>query len=285
MKFEKDSINLILLNAGRAVHHADWNWENINSPYFRIYYVEDGSATLSFSGKEYALRPGHLYLVPPFTLHSDICNSHFILYYLHICEEQVQNISLFEQISLPVEVEAFPLDSILIKRLVAINPDKELSIYDPKTYDNSTNFYKQIAENSHLSFPIAAETNGIIWQLFSRFLMKSTKIILTKDSRILTTLHFIREHIDKKITIRQLSSLCFLSDDHFIRLFKHEMNVTPVDYINRKKVELAQLMLVMNNRTIKDIACSLSFDNCSYFNRVFKNLIGKTPTEYRKGFK
>ena len=72
-----------------------------------------------------------------------------------------------------------------------------------------------------------------------------------------------------------------MSNDHFIRLFKQELKTTPVSYINQKKVEKAQLMLLIKNMAIKDIAYALSFENVSYFNRIFKYYVGKTPKEYK----
>lgn len=82
------------------------------------------------------------------------------------------------------------------------------------------------------------------------------------------------------LSVSQLSELCFLSSDHYIRLFKKEMNCTPIQYINQKKIERAQLLLSLKNESIKEIAYSLSFENISYFNRLFKKMTGKTPRQY-----
>ncbi|MDP4277319.1 MAG: AraC family transcriptional regulator [Bacteroidota bacterium] len=281
MKIDKEPLNLILLNIGHSVHEADWNWKNIISPFLRIYLVVEGQAEMDISGHSYTLTPGHLYLIPPFTLHSDSNNTHFSLYYLHIYEEQIKHSTLFEQLIFPFEVPASAIDNLIIQRLLEINPCKGLPIYDPKSYDNNTTLYKTIAETTNVSFPVYTETCGIIMQLFSRFLAAAKSHEPSQDSRILGVLRYIREHIDKKVTITQLSSLCYLSEDHFIRLFRKEMGSTPIDYINQKKIEKAQLMLVINNLPVKDIACALSFDNVSYFNRLFKKTVGCTPSEYR----
>ena len=80
--------------------------------------------------------------------------------------------------------------------------------------------------------------------------------------------------------ISQLSGICNLTEDHFIRLFKKEMQCTPIQYINQKKIERAQLMLIVEKIPIKDIAYSLSFENISYFNRLFKQITHYTPTQY-----
>jgi AraC-like DNA-binding protein len=61
------------------------------------------------------------------------------------------------------------------------------------------------------------------------------------------------------------------------------MQCTPVQYINQKKVEKAQLMLIIGEKAIKDIAYGLSFDNLSYFYRLFKKTTGISPQLYRSG--
>ena len=279
-----DDFNMILLNVGFARHFADWNWDNINSPFFRLYLVNEGNAELNISGKKYRLTPGHLYLIPPFTTHSDHCDGEFSLYYVHVYEDLTKNISWFDQMQFPVETSSHPLDATLIQRLLDINPGRELKRYDPDSYNDSDNLYQSIAENRHQSLHAQLETDGIIRQLLARFFTTAIPLNLSQDSRIIKTLRFIRENIDQKITVRQLASICCLSEDHFIRLFRQELRQTPIDYINRKKIEKAQLLMVVKNQTMKDIAYTLSFENVSYFNRLFKKMVGKTPGEYRKSF-
>ena len=101
---EKESLNLVLLNAGRAVHEGDWNFRNIKSPFFRMYLVDEGEASMTVEGVEQRLTPGHLYLIPPFSLHNYSCDRHFSLYYLHVSEKHTDTTRIFEQFRFPLEV-------------------------------------------------------------------------------------------------------------------------------------------------------------------------------------
>lgn len=282
---EKESLSLVLLHAGKAVHEGDWNFRNIKSPFFRIYLVDEGEACMTVEGVEQRLSPGHLYLIPPFSLHDDRCDRHFSLFYLHVSESQLNTSGVFEQYSFPLEVAATSFDRMLVDRLLDLNPDKNLSLYDPSLYDNSAGFLQSLASTTQSSFPLRTETNGILLQLFSRFLEKADRRLLSEDNRIVKSLRYIRENLGRKISISDLSERCFLSDDHFTRLFRQEMNVTPIDYINRKKMEQAQWMLVVSDVPVKDIACSMAFENIPYFNRLFRQLVGCTPTDYRERFR
>ncbi|MCD7935937.1 MAG: AraC family transcriptional regulator [Tannerellaceae bacterium] len=281
---EKETPDLILLNIGYAVHYADWNYKNVNSPFARIYLVREGYAKLHLPDQVRELYPGHLYIIPPFTLHGYECDDYFSLYYIHIYENQIDKMQMLEDLIFPVEVDATELDVELVKHLYEINPGRELKQYDPQAYDNSSTLLKNITKHHQTSSYIMVETKGILLQLFSRFLQNASLKYETTDDRIRKVLQYIRKNIDRGITIDELIELCWLSKDHFIRLFKKEMRVTPVDYINRKKIEKAQLMLITRNQSVKDIAYQLSFENVSYFNRLFKRYTGSIPSEYKKQF-
>lgn len=79
-----------------------------------------------------------------------------------------------------------------------------------------------------------------------------------------------------------MANIACISEDHFTRLFKKAMNYTPVRYINLKKIEKAQLLLLTTEMSIRDIAFDLSVDNISYFNRIFKEYTETTPSNYKE---
>jgi len=280
-----DNLHLILLNIGRSVHHGDWNWKEISSPFARLYSVEKGSACLNLSSGKQELIPGNLYFIPPFTLHSYECRDYFAHSYIHIYEKSTSGVGILEEYNFPIELKASPLDISLIDRLLEINPGRELKQYDPDTYDNRPTLLRNIAEDAEQAECVALETKGILLQLLSRFLHSASPKSDVSDIRITKILNHIRRNINNPIRIKELSTLCHLSDDHFIRLFKKEMNCTPIQYINRKKIEKAQLMLLIENSPVKDIAYQLSFENLSYFNRLFKQITQYTPTQYYETLK
>lgn len=282
MNKEELKRDFILLNVGYAYHDADWNWKNVNSPFTRIHYVKSGTARIVRKDGVFELKKDHLYLTPSYTRHSYECEDILELYYIHIYEEPKKHLSIFDLINFPVEVESESFDIHLIERLIKINPESELKQYDPGAYDNSATVARNMALQ-HKSPPASGmETQGIVKQLFSRFLAKAVYKHANIEERILKSLHYIHKNIDQPIDIDYLAGKCFLTKDHFIRLFKKEMNITPGKYINNKKIEAAQLRILINDTNIQDIAYSLGFDNISYFNRLFTKLTGETPGNYKK---
>ncbi len=273
--------NFILLNVGRAYHHADWNWKNICSPFVRIHFVVNGTAKIIRKDGSYQLKKNHLYLTPSYVRHEYECTDILELCYIHIYEDLDKGLSLFDILNFPVEIEACPLDIQLINRLIEINPERELQYYDPDLYDNSVNLSKYMAKQQDSPIALEFETQGIIKQIISHFLVQATYKNEQIEKRILKSLHYIHTNIDKQINIDYLAELSYLTKDHFIRLFKKEINSTPGKYISQKKIEKAQLMLLIKNTAVKDIAYSLGLEP-SYFNRLFKKLTGETPKKYKK---
>jgi AraC-like DNA-binding protein len=278
MYTKKENLNLILLNAAKKIHYADWNWKEVNSPFTRLYMVENGSAKVHLHGEIHTIEPGFIYMIPSFTTHSYENDNTFTLYYIHIYEEQ----NIFDRLKFPFRADASELDLLLIKRLLDVNPGRELKRSDPDTYDNFPTLMQNIEKNDQFPLNSVVETKGILMQLFSRFLGKACFKQEITDRRIVKVLRYIRENINKNISIANLATMSYLTNDHFIRLFKKEMQCTPVQYINQKKIEKAQLMIIIGEKSIKDISYELSFDNLSYFYRLFKKIVGMAPNQYRE---
>lgn len=282
MNLQVEQMHPLVLNIGLAVHNADWNWENVNSPFTRLYYVTEGSAQIELPDGIYTLSPKHMYFIPAFTIHTNICKSHFVHYYLHIYEDHYSDNDWLDHWKFPVEIEATNLDLALFKRLCEINPHMTLQKSDPTTYDNNPTLMQNLIKNRQRAFCDKVESRGIVFQLLSRFFKQGQSKIEMEDNRIAKTILYIRKHLNEAIELEKLAEISCLSKDHFIRLFKKELGTTPLQYINQKKIEKAQLLLITEELAVKEIAFQLAFDDYSYFNRLFKKTTGVTPQEYRR---
>lgn len=282
MNLQVEQMHPLVLNVGLAVHNADWNWKNVNSPFTRLYYVTEGSAQIELPDGIYTLSPKHMYFIPAFTIHTNICKSNFVHYYLHIYEDHYSDNDWLDHWKFPVEIEATDLDLALFKRLCEINPHMTLQKSDPTTYDNNPTLMQNLIKNRQRAFCDKVESRGIVFQLLSRFFKQGQSKIEMEDNRIAKTVLYIRKHLNEAIELEKLAEISCLSKDHFIRLFKKELGTTPLQYINQKKIEKAQLLLIREELAVKEIAFQLAFEDYSYFNRLFKKITGVTPQEYRR---
>ena len=275
---------LLMLNVGFASHFGDWNWRNVRSPFARLYYVVDGEAQVELPDGIVSLLPHHLYLVPPYTMHSNICKGGFSHYYLHLYEDPSYGGCFWDDWKFPVEVEAANDDQNLMKRLCEVNPGMRLSQSDPESYDNRTTLISNIQNNQQRSVCDKVESTGIILLLLSRFLRHATAEKRVKDERIEQSLIYIRENIGRRVNMDELAKVACMSKDHFIRMFKREVSHTPNAYVTEKKIERAELLLVTTLLPVKQIALSLGYDDMAYFNNVFKRHTRVSPLQYREKY-
>lgn len=232
MNLQVEQMHPLVLNVGLAVHNADWNWKNVNSPFTRLYYVTEGSAQIELPDGIYTLSPKHMYFIPAFTIHTNICKSNFVHYYLHIYEDHYSDNDWLDHWKFPVEIEATDLDLALFKRLCEINPHMTLQKSDPTTYDNNPTLMQNLIKNRQRAFCDKVESRGIVFQLLSRFFKQGQSKIEMEDNRIAKTVLYIRKHLNEAIELEKLAEISCLSKDHFIRLFKKELGTTPLQYIN-----------------------------------------------------
>ncbi|MDR1948594.1 MAG: AraC family transcriptional regulator [Spirochaetaceae bacterium] len=73
-----------------------------------------------------------------------------------------------------------------------------------------------------------------------------------------------------------------LSPEHFTRIFKREVKMSPLQYFLRLKIENAAGLLISTNKCINEIANWFGFENQFHFSRVFKRYTGLSPLKYRK---
>ncbi len=97
-----------------------------------------------------------------------------------------------------------------------------------------------------------------------------------------TVVNHIDTHISGRIDINELAQLTRWSSQHFIRVFTQFMGDTPYQYILKKKMEKAKVLITESDISMKDIAFELGFQSYGNFCKIFKRETGKNPDEYRK---
>ena len=278
-----ESMNLMLLNVGRASHNADWNWQDVSSPFIRIFYVVEGGETLlHLPGYDVALVPHRLYIIPAYTVHSYECHGRLVHYYLHVYEGLKHEINIQDFYELPTDVDGGEGMEQLFEYLCNLLPDAGLPNADPKSYDTSAQTSGYVARYRDRDLWEKMELRGAMLMIMSRFIRRARPRVWTRDERMKRVLEYIHAHISENIDAGRLSDIANVTKSYFIRLFKHEFAVSPVQYVNNKKIERAQLLLFTTDNTVKEVAYLLGFSDQNYFIRLFRKITGTTPQEYRR---
>ena len=124
--------------------------------------------------------------------------------------------------------------------------------------------------------------------LLDREYIKDVKIDLNKNvisGYYNEILHDVFEYIEANyksdVTIEEISRVANFSKHYINKFFKKATNKTFARYINDVRIEKAQTLLKGSKQSISDIAYEVGFNSIKTFNRVFKQKVGCTPSEYR----
>lgn len=95
-----------------------------------------------------------------------------------------------------------------------------------------------------------------------------------------------RELIDTRysesISMDDLASRLHISSDHLRHIFKRDIGESPINYLIRKRLDVACELLTFSNCSVQEIAQQVGLENPYYFSRLFKKRQGITPTAYRR---
>jgi transcriptional regulator GlxA family with amidase domain len=114
-----------------------------------------------------------------------------------------------------------------------------------------------------------------IRQLSSRGRERAEPVEIWKARR------FIHEHSDDELSLTKVAKSVHISANHLSEKFKQVTGVNFVDYVARIRVGKARDLLQNSNLRISEIAFAVGFQSLSQFNRVFKKLTRKSPTQFR----
>lgn len=94
---------------------------------------------------------------------------------------------------------------------------------------------------------------------------------------------YISERFQERITLDEAAQAVNASTRHFCKVFKEATGITFTDYLARTRVEKAKHLLQNPHLRVSEIAFETGFESISQFNRSFKRITSKSPTQFRNG--
>ncbi|HZG18393.1 MAG TPA: AraC family transcriptional regulator [Herbaspirillum sp.] len=94
-------------------------------------------------------------------------------------------------------------------------------------------------------------------------------------------LDHIEAHLQDNLTVSTLAAMCHLSSSCFSRVFKASTGHTLCQWMLRRRLERARLLLTDPGRTVVEVAVAVGFHDQSHFLRQFKRICGMTVQEWR----
>ncbi|MBU5674941.1 AraC family transcriptional regulator [Alkaliphilus sp. MSJ-5] len=151
---------------------------------------------------------------------------------------------------------------------------------------NRFNIYEDM-NNMFTAYQSGEKNNAFLVDLYAQklvFELAKQKMPLNifksnRSSPISIALRYIEENIETKINVNHLAKELNMSVSNFSHLFKKTVGVTPITYINNKKLTLS--LKYLRNENVTEVAFRLGYDNISYFIRLFKDKYLVTPKQYK----
>lgn len=94
--------------------------------------------------------------------------------------------------------------------------------------------------------------------------------------------HFIAQNQDNALCLATVAKSVNTSTFYFCKLFKRTTGLTFTDYLSRVRIEKAKTLLLDPNRRVSEVAYDVGFQSLTHFNRVFRKLVGQSPSGYRR---
>ena len=247
--------------------HCSVNWKehHIVCPFSKFYYITNGECEINIEGKSYHGQKGRWFFIPSQTRHSynHISQDYVTKYWIHF-EMKAGDERLINSLKLPIYVDVENDEKIVTDFQDIFDLEKE----------------GDLASSLHLK--------ARILDLFSEYLSLSNINSITMsevdDQKFHQMLTYLGDNLKEKLTIEELSSFMHIHPNYFIRLFKKKMGITPLQYINRVRIERAKSLLENTNHPVSDIMLKLGFNDLSTFSKFFKHYSGYSPKSFRRAF-
>lgn len=105
-----------------------------------------------------------------------------------------------------------------------------------------------------------------------------------KEDRVKTMMLFIHSNYQEKLSLEQIAQSANISTRECLRCFKEVLNMTPFGYLMEYRVRKAAQLLRNTSQSIAECGYACGFSGTSYFTKIFKEIKGCTPSEYRKEY-
>lgn len=258
----------------------EWNYKNIVSSFTRLYLITEGEGHIFFGSEKVLLKKGYLYLIPSFTHCSYLCPAYMEQYYATFSIHLPNKMSIYQLFDFKKEIKAEACHYGYFEQLCQQNRGMALPYGDPNIYQKTMDleaFYQPSGNAQRILV-----RSGLLSLLLSGFIGPGKmQLDQAAHDRISASIQYIHMHLNENLSIEGLARRASMSADHFTRQFKALTSQTPLDYINRQRIQNAQLLIHTTSLSFSEIADQCGFKSNNYFCRIFRKYTKQSPKEYR----
>jgi len=235
-------------------------------PDFILIYCTEGKGWFEVGGSRTEVQEHQFFVLPPDEVHRYGAdrNAPWTIYWLHFNGPAAR--ALYQAASSPVTI--LPGTYSRIEERLQLFEDMFRNLEMGYAYENIS--YALLCLNHFL---------GSLLFLNQYQLIRRTGA--HQENIIEPAIHFMRENLEKNLTLNDIARFLNYSPSHFSMIFKKRTGYAPIRYFIQLKMQRACQWLDLSDMKINQIAAKHGFEDAHYFSRQFTREVGMSPSEYR----
>ena len=226
---------------------------------------------------------GDVFIVPPRRKHAFVGGKGFNVYYIHLAPAFIQQ-NLPRLKTIPAFFTLFEIEPLMrvsgakyrhlyLEEEVLKEIFHILDTVSKRWQGDETN---QLIQESYITVALAI--------LCREYAKMQTSIDKNGDNDLffMSSLSYILENFNKKITIDELAAMARLSRTSYIKRFHEVTAMSPKQFVLRERIKHAKIMLSATEATITRIAEETGFYDTAHFIKAFTSEVGCSPLQYRR---
>lgn len=257
--------------------------------YMQINYIYQGKGQHIVNNHQFGIIKGDIFVIPPYIPHCISVNSdsaieifefEFVPEFINQDFDRIENAASFMDFAY---IEPFLVSENMVKPRLNVSGKKQVEIEN--ILNEALIEYKEKPAGFHLLIKsLLLKLLVIVGREFTSDINSSEdRSIFTRyRDAIQSAVMYMEDKYPEDLSVEQMAKKCLLSQSYFSYLFKSITGKTFIEYLNGIRISKALDLLRNTDNKVLEICYDVGFRNVNHFNRMFRQLMGVSPMEYRK---
>lgn len=271
----------VVVRTIERIHDRNWSMEPNVHEHFEMVYMKKGDAVFEIAGQPSRIGPNDIIIIKPRQPHKFLVESEsgceFIVLNFKFDQKDTEDhsdVPLEDFLNFVSGKESGAFITLKVSQKNEIISILNRILKEKEKDEIGSDFLKHLLVMElfvHISRALKMEWENSIKN-------KSPKL----KELIQVAVNYINNNFERDLSLGSIAKYVFLSPSYFIRAFKDETGISPINYLLKIRIERAKELLRETDSKISDIALNVGFSNQQRFNEIFKKNARMTPLQYRK---